>query len=173
MEYRKEHFLDSDRTSDIHQLQPLLIKNSLSYSGYLQKQVSLFHGLQITDPTMDRNLIEYCLKMPFEVYHDEMNSRKLVSQGLREFLPKEIIENSVRSIQASDIQYRLHEERGNFVEKLEFLNNNKLVTFVLETEKLLKDWDSMDFSKIRRKEINHLLRLIQVGMFLSKYRNIV
>lgn len=169
----KGHFLEGERDSDVHQLQPLLIKNSLSYSGYLQKQVSLYHGFQITDPTMDQNLIDFCLRMPFEVYHDEMNSRKLVTHGLRELLPEDIVANNIRSIQASDIQYRLQEERGNFVEKLEFLNNNKLVTFVLETEKLLKDWDSMDFSKVRRKELNHLLRLIQVGLFLSKYRNIV
>jgi asparagine synthetase B (glutamine-hydrolysing) len=168
-----EHFLSRDLPPDIHLLQPILLKNSLAYSGYLQKQVSLYHGFQITDPTMDQHLVEYCLKMPFDVYHDKWNSRKLATLGLKEMLPREIRENTIRGIQASDLQYRLMQERGSFIEKLEFLNNNKLATFVIETDKLLKDWYSMDFSKLKRKELNHLLRLMLVGMFLSNYKEII
>ena len=146
-----------------------LIKNSISYTAYLQKQVSLYSGFHVTDPTVDRNIVEYCLSLPYGAYHDQKKSRKLVRNGLVDLLPKEILNNKIRSIQASDIHIRMQLEIEGFIDKLEFLNKNKLVTFVLETDGLARDLKSMDFTKMRRKELNHLLRIFLIGIFLEKF----
>ena len=70
--------------------------------------------------------------------------------------------------QSADIQKRIQQEKKLILEKLRFLNKNNLVTFVLDLDELVKDCESVDFSTMKRKEINHLLRVIMVGIFLSK-----
>ena len=93
--------------------------------------------------------------------------------GLRKLLPDEILNNTIRSIQASDIQMRMQLEREVFIDKLEFLNKNKLVTFVLEIEGLARDLKSMDFTKMKRNELNHLLRVFLIGIFLEKIGELI
>ncbi len=77
-------------------LQPMLIRNSASYTGYLQKQASLYYGLHITDPTLDKDLIDLCLSIPFNIYHNRKGTRNLVAQGLKELIPEEIRKNQVK-----------------------------------------------------------------------------
>ena len=165
----RDHFIHNTKSLPKRKLQSKLLKNSISYTAYLQKQASLFYGFHVTDPTVDKNILEYCLSLPYDAYHDQQKSRKLVRDGLVELLPKEILNNEIRSIQASDIQMRMQLERKGFIDKLEFLNKNKLVTFVLEIEGLARDLKSMDFTKMRRKELNHLLRIFLIGIFLEKF----
>jgi len=56
----RDHFINKRLLKDLHNLQPILLRNSISYTGYLQKQVSLYHGLHVTDPTVDKHVIESC-----------------------------------------------------------------------------------------------------------------
>ena len=147
------------------------LKNNISYSGYLQKQVSLYRGINITDPTVDKSLVEFCLSLPFKYYHDNSGSRKLITKGMNDLLPKEIVDNTTRGIQASDIQYRFHSERDLMLEKLKFLNRKKMVTFVLDMDKLITDWKYFDFRKMKKKELNHLSRILLIGLFLSKFED--
>jgi hypothetical protein len=155
--------------SGIHEMQPNFLSNSLSYTGHLQKQASLYHGFHISDPTVDKYLLEFCLSAPYDVYHDRYLSRKLVTVGMKDILPSEIVDNQIRGLQASDLQYRLYEEREKVLEKLLFLNKNKLVTFVLNMDKLIEDWPGFNFLSMGRKNLNHLSRLILTGIFLSKW----
>ena len=167
-EVGSDHFLEKLDLRSMNAMQLILLKNSIAYTGYLQKQVSLHHGIHVTDPTVDKEIIEFCLGIPFHTYHDRRSSRKLVTEGLKDILPEAVLSNPVRGLQASDIQSRIEIEKGKFQEIIEFLNKNKLVTFVLETGDLARDWKSLDISKLSRAELNHLLRIILVGIFLSR-----
>ena len=109
------------------QMQALLLENSIAYSGYLQKQVSLYHGFHISDPTVDKKIIEYCLSLPYDIYHNQSGSRRLITHGLKDMLPKEIRENQVRSVQSADLQNRMEQEKELILEKLRFLNNNNFL----------------------------------------------
>ena len=164
----KNQFSIPYKKRSVHPLQPFFLRNSISYAGSLQKQVSLYRGFHVTDPTVDKEVVEFCLSLPYRAYHERAESRKLVNHGMRGFIPDDILSNQTRSVQSSDIQYRVEEERESLLEKLLFFNKNKLVKFVFETEKLIKDWTSFDFTQMKRKEINHLLRIILISMFLSK-----
>ena len=175
--YLAEGFLkEVDRSRDpirklnsrLIDLQPLLINNSIAYTGQLQKQVSLYHGIHVSDPAFDHRLIEFCLSLPERVYHDRQKSRKLITVGMSDLLPPEIINNPVRGMQSSDLQYRLEAEREVVLEKLLFCNTNKIVTFVLNLEKLIRDWKSLDFLTLKKKELNHLTRVLLTILFLSK-----
>ena len=163
-----DHFLEKLDRRNMGAMQLILLKNSIAYTGYLQKQVSLHHGIHVSDPTVDKEIIEFCLSLPFSIYHDRKSSRKLVTEGLKDILPGTVLSNPARGLQASDIQSRIEFEKGKFQEMIEFLNKNKLVTFVLETGDLARDWKYLDISKLSRTELNHLLRIILVGIFLSR-----
>jgi asparagine synthase (glutamine-hydrolysing) len=165
---QQDHFINRKRMRTMGQTQALLMENSIAYSGYLQKQVSLYHGFHVSDPTVDKDIIEYCLSLPYDIYHNQNGSRRLITHGLKDMLPKEIRENQVRSVQSADIQNRMEQEKELILEKLRFLNENNLVTFVIDIGGLAKDCESMDFATMNRKELNHLIRIILVGIFLSK-----
>lgn len=165
------HYANPDGQSEnknIHDLQPIFLKNSIGYTGFLQKQVSLSTGIFVTDPTVDKELIKFCLSLPYEVYHDKQNSRKLVSIGLRNIIPEAILQNRIRGIQSSDIQFRIEMEREQLFEKLVFFSKNKIVKFVFEIDRLIREWEKFDFFKMNRRDINHILRIFSVAMFLSK-----
>lgn len=162
------HFLGPHPETNKDQLQSLLMKNSIGYTGYLQKLASLHYGFSITDPTYDKDVIDFCLSTPFDVYHNYQSSRNLVVQGLKDLLPQEIRENQIRSIQSADIRVRMHQEKDLLFDKLQFLNKNKLVTFVIETSSLIQEWEKFNFLVMSRKKLNYLLRLIQIGVFLSE-----
>lgn len=155
----------------INSLQSNFIKRSISYSGYLQKQASLFYGIHITDPTLDKEVIRFCLSTPFNVYHNKSGSRNLVNQGLKKHLPKSVRENQIRSMQGADIRFRLHQEKESIIKSLIFLNKNKLVTFVFNIEDLQNDLKNTDFRHLKIRECHHLLRVIQMGQFLADYIN--
>ena len=165
---QQEHFINRKKMRYMDQMQALLLENSIAYTGYLQKQVSLHYGFHVSDPTLDKCIIEYCLSLPYEVFHNRYGSRRLITYGLKDLLPKEIRENQTRSVQAADIQNRIQLEKELILEKLRFLNKNNLVTFVIDVDGLIRDLEFMDLSTMNRKELNHLVRLIQVGIFLSK-----
>ena len=101
--------------------------------------------------------------------HSLSYSRKLVTVALREIIPEDILKNSVRGIQSSDIRHRLEAERSAMVEKLVFCSTNKIVKFVFEIERLIEEWIRLNFFEMSRREINHLLRLFLVAMFLSNF----
>ncbi|PID93226.1 MAG: hypothetical protein CSA96_00340 [Bacteroidetes bacterium] len=153
----------------LHAMQPSLLRNSIAYTGFLQKQASLFHGLQVTDPTVDRDLLELYLSLPWRAYHRPDGSRLLVRQGLGDLLPPAVLNSVRRGVQAADIQYRVAQEKKAFIELLGFFNKNKLVTFVFEVDRLRKEWESMNFLSMKRKDLNHLLRIVLCGIFLSDF----
>lgn len=159
------------RKSKIHELQPTLIRNSINYVSSIHKQASLANNIDYTDPTVDKSIIEFCLSLPFESYHDKNCSRKLISIGMKDMIPDEILQNKIRGIQSSDIKYRINNEKHELHELILSMDQNKLVKFVIDTESLIKDWQYINFLKMKRKEINHILRIIQVGMFLNKQNN--
>lgn len=166
----QEHFQGHHRSESFSQKQTSAVRNTVSYTGYLMKQICLEYGFTVTDPTVDKDIIRYCLSLPWETFHTKDGSRKLVTYGLRDMLPAEILENRTRSIQAADIHHRMQFEKQVIGDNLRFLNKNNLVTFVLDIDKLLKDWESIDFLSMHRKELNHLLRIIVVAIFLSKVK---
>lgn len=164
----KVDFIDYYSLYDLDRLQPIFLRNSIGYTGFLQKQISLTTGIYVTDPTVDKELVKFCLSIPYNVYHDKQNSRKLVNNGLRELIPESILQNRIRGIQASDIQFRIEREREQMFEKLVFFSKNKIVKFVFEIDRLIREWEKFDFFKMNRRDINHILRIFSVAMFLSK-----
>ena len=89
----KDHFFTKKRIRSVDQIQELLMENAITYTGHLQKQVSLYYGFHVLDRTFDKNLIQYCLSLPYNIYHNQNGSRSLITHGLKDMLPKDIIEN--------------------------------------------------------------------------------
>ena len=154
---------------DIALLQAEYLKNSINYVSSLQKQVSIKYGFRVTDPSTDKDLIEFCLKLPLKDYHDSQMSRKLVNVGLRGIVPDRILNNPERGIQGSDLPYRLERERHAIYEKLRFLNTNYLVNFVFDIGRLINEWNDLNFFHIRRRDLNKLLRVLLISIFIERF----
>ncbi len=166
-----EHAADPINTmrGDITALQAEYLKNSINYVSSLQKQVSIKYGFRVTDPSTDKDLVEFCLKLPLKDYHDSQMSRKLVNLGLRGIVPGSILNNRGRGIQGSDLPFRLEQERHAIYEKLRFLNTNYLVNFVFDIERLVKEWNYLNFFQIKRRDLNKLLRVLLLSIFIERF----
>ncbi len=170
-EVNDTHERDAGLTTDLETLQTRLLRNSIYYVSSLQKQVFIKHGFRVSDPTVDRELVAFCLSLPLNFYHDSHFTRKLVNVGLKGIVPESILSNTVRGIQSSDLPFRLEMERDAIYEKLRFLNTNYLVKFVFDIESLVKEWKYFDFFQFKRRELNSLLRLLLLSIFIEQFEH--
>lgn len=83
-------------------------KNALMQIGEFETRISLDTGVLLRDPTRDRRLIEFCLKLPETQFVDQGLERRLVRGYLEGFLPSEIIgDRKHRGMQSADMIDRL------------------------------------------------------------------
>ncbi len=66
-------------------------------------------GLQVRDPTRDRRLVEYCWRLPDEVFWAHGRHRGLVRVGLHDRLPPEVLTSQRKGLQSSDLRERLRD----------------------------------------------------------------
>lgn len=77
-------------------------------NGVYNTKDGLYNGIIIRDPTMDKRMIELCLKLPYQCYAWDGTDRRLVREYLKEYVPDEIrLVNRHRGRQSGDIVMRM------------------------------------------------------------------
>jgi asparagine synthase (glutamine-hydrolysing) len=115
---RYERFLTADIRCDIER-------------GY-----EALYQVQERDPTADLRLVEFCLSIPEEQYSRDGVSRRLVREAMRERLPREVLSNPLRGLQAADWFERLVAARPRLEEELAGFERSPLVRNALDLERL-------------------------------------
>ena len=83
-------------------------KNALIQIGEFETHLSLDTGVLLRDPTKDRRMIEFCMKLPANQFVSRGIERRLVREYLESHLPKEIIaDHTHRGMQSADMIERL------------------------------------------------------------------
>lgn len=105
----------------------MLNKNALMQIGEFETRISLDTGVLLRDPTRDRRLIEFCLKLPETQFVDKGLERRLVRGYLDAYLPSEIIsDRKHRGMQSADMIERLSRNwRRIYQDCLDTLKNEK------------------------------------------------
>ena len=99
--------------------------------------LQLWYGTKNLDPTIDKELTEFCYSLPQWVFYKDnkmINRRLLVREGLKDILPSSITESIYRGEQASDfyLSYNIYHQ-----EWLDRLSNLKPATQAI----IWKDFD--------------------------------
>jgi len=80
---------------------------ALRQIGETETKHSLATGVLLRDPTKDKRIIEFCLKLPLEQFSKHGEDRRLVTQYLKAIMPTHILENKAKGSQSADLSYRL------------------------------------------------------------------
>lgn len=85
------------------------------------RPMSLWHGVEMLDPTADLKLVEFCYNIPQWVYfrsRETLARRLLVREGLEGIVPEAIRQNADRGEQAADWYLQYNEHRLKWREKI-------------------------------------------------------
>lgn len=129
-------------------------------------------GLEVRDPTADRRLVEFCLRVPPSQWRRRGQDRWLLRRAFRDRLPAALLGQAPRGLQASDLAGRVIEERDAFREALSDLEACPAARECLDLPKLKTLLDGLDPSRAWASYDEAgciLLRGISAGMFLRQY----
>lgn len=129
-----------------------------------------FYGVELRDPTGDVRVLEYCLSLPNDVFFDQQgNPKQLLKNTMKNRLPDKVLFEKKKGVQSSDINYRIGAERETINELLHRICQNHLFQEIIDTERLLADWQRM-YSNPNNNLFSNpfLLKIMMVGLFLEQ-----
>jgi asparagine synthase (glutamine-hydrolysing) len=167
--FRKSHLnLAGQAFMTFNKIRPFTInKNSLVQMGEFETHRSLITGVLLRDPTRDKRLIEFCLKLPMNQFVYRGNDRRLVKEYLKNYLPREIIHNRQKGMQSADFIHRLSKNWEQIYKECNQLLQEEIAEQLLDVAKLKKELASVhkNLPDSDRSEINKLL----YSMLVVKY----
>ncbi len=133
-------------------------------------------GLDPRSPTMDRQLIEYCLQIPEDIFLHEGQPQWPIRQLGKRLLPDEILRCRTRGYQGADWFDSATAARDDLQAELERFKRHESVARYLDLEELQRLLDEWPESSWERPEVemsyrNKLLRGFSAGAFVRHVEN--
>jgi asparagine synthase (glutamine-hydrolysing) len=168
--FRKSHFNQASQPlMTFKRIRPFTINNnSLVQIGEFETHRSLITGVLLRDPTRDKRLIEFCLKLPMNQFVYRGIERRLVKEYLKDYLPKEIIQARQKGIQSADLIHRLAKNWERIYIECDKLLQEEIAEQILDVKKLKKKLDILQTKLLEsdRAEINKLLYSILIVKYV-------
>lgn len=149
----------------------VLLQPGRNEGGAVWQALGAQAGLDVRDPTADRRLVEFCLRVPPSQWRRRGQDRWLLRRAFRDLLPPEVLGKAPRGLQASDLAERVLEEREAFREVLADLEGCPAARDCLDLPRLVRVLEGLDPARGRDAYAEAgciLLRGISVGMFLQR-----
>lgn len=130
-------------------------------------------GIDLRDPTADKRLIEYCLSVPTEQFLLKGMPRSLGRRALADRLPREVLEEKRKGLQAIDWHEGLTAGRQTAMQEIDRLASCKPAATALDLPRmrsLVNKWPSGGWEQeaVIQSYRLALLRGISTGHFLRK-----
>lgn len=125
------------------------------------------------DPTSDIRLLEFCLSVPTDQFLRDGVPRALALNALSDRLPKEVLEERRRGLQAADWHEDLSRAKGDIEEELDRIEGCHPAARAIDVPRLrglLANWptDGWDHDEIVLSYRYALLRAIAMGHFVRR-----
>ncbi|MFN8671387.1 MAG: asparagine synthase-related protein [Candidatus Sericytochromatia bacterium] len=169
----KEEKHDSDFIMTFKSHQELILgiiikgSNPRCYMGGISGD---FFGIELRDPTADKNIIEYILSIPNEAFYSKKYKEKnILKNMMKNKLPDKVLFNTKKGLQGADIGLRVAKEKDIIFEEIEKISNNDIVNKLIDTKKLKNYFYkemSIDNNEYNTLTLNNILRTIMVGEFI-------
>jgi asparagine synthase (glutamine-hydrolysing) len=143
-----------------------------SAGGYYWAAMVAGSRVEARDPTFDEAVIEYCLRVPDEVYCRRGRYRWLIRHAMRGLLPDVVRLNEKRGKQAEDLAHRIRATKGEWVDALMQLEKSALAREALDLPRMRRLLDSLDdgITSEKRDQCSMVLaRGVMVGEFLRRF----
>lgn len=131
------------------------------------------YGLDVRDPTMDQRLVEFCWRVPDEIFWARGQQRGLIRQGMARQLPPEVLHNRQRGLQSVDSCERLRRDSRAIEALLDELSGHSLARRCLDLPRMRKILAALPASEPTpaqaREAQTVLARGLGVGQFLLRF----
>jgi asparagine synthase (glutamine-hydrolysing) len=148
-------------------------KMTMIQIGEFETHLSLITGVLLRDPTKDRRLIEFCLKLPANQFVHRGVERRLVREYMKDYLPAEILTERHKGIQSADLVHRLNKNWAEIYKECSSIleeGNTDYAGKLLELPKIKKKLEAYKDS-LSEAEINNKFEIYKLlySVLLVKY----
>ena len=143
-----------------------------SSSGAQWHELGAWYGMEVCDPTVDKRVIEFCLRTPDDQFRRLGESRWLIRQAMAGRMPDEVLLNQRKGLQAADIGHRVRKERDEIDVVMRRIEGSTHGRHCLDIAAMRDALTSVDreVSTVTTLQCNAiLLRGVGVGLFLSQF----
>ncbi|PDZ03269.1 asparagine synthetase B [Bacillus cereus] len=110
-----------------------------SINGTYETKLSLRYALWDRDPTNDLRIVQFCLSVPEEQYVQNGVDRSLIRRATKNLLPDKVrLNQRVRGVQGADGVYRMAPFWNEFIEEVEELSVDPIISEFLNMEVIKK-----------------------------------
>jgi hypothetical protein len=109
-----------------------LIEATIGSAGRFWYLTGVAHGVEVRDPTTDKELIEFLFSIPEDQYLRNNEKRRLIRHAMKHLLPHEVCNPAERGLQGADIIYRIRENAEEIFETLATLEQHDLARETLD-----------------------------------------
>jgi asparagine synthase (glutamine-hydrolysing) len=129
-------------------------------------------GIDVRDPTSDRRLVEFCLRIPAEQFLKDGVMRSLARRALSDRLPEAVATSALRGYQASDWVEGIEAARAAIGQEIERSAPLPAAADKLDLDRLrllLDQWpDTWDDPGLIQRYRFQLLRAVSAGHFIRR-----
>lgn len=112
--------------------------------GELTMKMSLYSGVLIRDPSIDKRLIEFCLQLPCEQFDKDGIDRHLVKYYLRNQIPAHVNRFVGRGRQSADMKLRIELDWDNIYNQWILLYRKNENNNIIDVKKALEELSDKD-----------------------------
>lgn len=107
-----------------------------TYLGELDTKMGLHYGIVLRDPTRDMRIMQFCYRMPYELYAYNGVPRWLIRSNCRDLIPHVILDDYMRyGVQNADWFKRIAKSIDTVIEKIRIELNNDIAHKIVNIEK--------------------------------------
>jgi len=149
-------------------LRKFMLPIGISSGGGVGAALAAHFGLQLSDPSSDRRLIEFCLGIPEEEYVHAGEHRLLIRQAMRDRLPREVLDSKQYGLQSADLLARLKASSQEVERELYLAEKSELSRYCLDLDKIRQSFEGM----LKENNLGTLLstsRILMKGLAISMF----
>jgi asparagine synthase (glutamine-hydrolysing) len=129
-------------------------------------------GMEVRDPTIDRRVIEFCLRTPDDQFRRKGEGRWLILRAMAGRMPDEVLYCRQKGLQAADLGHRVVRERNAIRGALDHAGQSETARSCLDLDRmgmvLSALEQTVDATTTQQCSII-LLRGLGVGLFLARF----
>lgn len=139
--------------------------------GPLWHAFGFYYNMEVRDPTADVRLLEFCMGVPNEQDTLEGGERMLIRRATADILPDSVRWNTIRGIQAADIQMRLINQRDELESEFARLGSAPEIVQYFDVQAMNNALRAllMPNSRLPAATVHAFLRAINTGYFLLSF----
>ncbi|MBU0765941.1 MAG: hypothetical protein KJ607_14035 [Bacteroidetes bacterium] len=104
--------------------------------GATWNELGIHYGIDVFDPTVDKELIEFCISIPEDMFYNHKGSRLLIRNSMNGALPDSVLYSDKTGIQSGDIMFHIARNKDEIYELLDKVARSDMVKEFIDIKKL-------------------------------------